>query len=156
MKRATLYKRGIAISVALMCGLAAAYAGTTDTYYDLVRPNGQPRSDAIFDADLDFCYGQTGASRSSADTPAFKQCMLGRKWRWESVQTVRDPSAPAVTYNRDSKNPNIGWHWENGWRVCHQDCDNPPADTPARPGSGYTCKNVQVLGMPMRECTSSN
>ena len=86
MKRATIYKCGIAIAVALMCGLAAAHAGTSDTYYDLVRPNGHPRSDAIFDADLNFCYGQTDASRTSQDTPAFKQCMLGRKWRWEFVK----------------------------------------------------------------------
>ena len=92
MKRATVYKCGVAVSVALMCGLAGAYAGTNDTYYDLVRPNGQPRSDAIFDADLNFCYGQTGASRYSQDTPAFKQCMLGRKWRWESVRITRTPS----------------------------------------------------------------
>jgi hypothetical protein len=70
--------------------------------------------------------------------------------------TVRKPSAspasaPAVTYNHDSKDPNIGWHWENGWRVCHQDCDNPEI-----PGSGYTCRDVQFLGMAMRECVSSN
>jgi hypothetical protein len=57
MKRVTLYKCSIAISVALVGGLAVAHAGSTDTYYDLVRPNGQPRSDAIFDADLNFCYG---------------------------------------------------------------------------------------------------
>jgi hypothetical protein len=92
MKRAALYKCSIAISVALMCGLAEAYAHTNDTYYDLVRPNGQPRDDAAFQADLNFCYSQTGASRYRQDTPAFKQCMLGRKWRWDSVQTVRNPS----------------------------------------------------------------
>ena len=56
-----------------------------------------------------------------------------------------------VTYNRDSSDPNVGWHWEGGMRVCHQDCDNPKI-----PGSGYTCKNVQVLGMAMRQCDSGN
>jgi hypothetical protein len=62
------------------------------------------------------------------------------------------PSASsAVTYNRDSADPNVGWHWESGMRVCHQDCDNPEI-----PGSGYICKDVQVLGMAMRECDSSN
>jgi hypothetical protein len=91
MKRVTLYKCGIAIAVALMGGLTAAYAHSNDTYYDLVRPNGQPRDDATFQADLNACYSQTGASRSRQDTPAFKQCMLSRKWRWDSVQTVRDP-----------------------------------------------------------------
>jgi hypothetical protein len=58
-------------------------------------------------------------------------------------------SSGVVTYNRDSPNPNIGWHWEGGMRVCHQDCDNPEI-----PGSGYTCRNVQAFGMAMRECDS--
>ena len=151
MKRMAIHKCCIAISIALMCGLAAAHAGTQDTYHDLVRPNGHPRDDVIFQADLNFCYAQTGASRSSADTPAFKQCMLGRKWRWESVKTVPSRPAGAVTYNHDSPDPNVGWHWHDGMRTCTNDCDNPEI-----PGSGYTCKNVQVLGMPMRECVSSN
>jgi hypothetical protein len=58
-------------------------------------------------------------------------------------------SSGVVTYNRDSPDPNTGWHWEGGMRVCHQDCDNPEI-----PGSGYTCRNVQAFGMAMRECDS--
>jgi hypothetical protein len=61
------------------------------------------------------------------------------------------PASGAVTYNRDSTDPNVGWHWEGGMRVCHQDCDNPEI-----PGSGYTCRDVQALGMAMRECDSRN
>jgi len=61
------------------------------------------------------------------------------------------PDSGVVTYNRDSKDPNVGWHWENGMRTCHQDCDNPEI-----PGSGYTCRNVSVLGMAMRECDWSS
>jgi len=77
------------IVTALMLGTAlGAQAGTNDTYYDMIRPNGHPRSDAIFQAALNACYSQTGASRFSADTPAFKQCMLGRSYRWTSVQTI--------------------------------------------------------------------
>ena len=60
-------------------------------------------------------------------------------------------SSGVVTYNRDSKDPNIGWHSEGSVRVCHNDCDNPEI-----PGSGYTCHNVQALGMPMRECDRSS
>ena len=60
-------------------------------------------------------------------------------------------SSNTVTYNRDSKNPNIGWHTVNGMRQCTQDCDNPEI-----PGSGYTCRNVNALGMAMRECTWSS
>jgi hypothetical protein len=56
-----------------------------------------------------------------------------------------------ITYNRDSKDPNVGWHNQGGMRVCTQDCDNPEI-----PGSGYTCKDVNSLGMAMRECDSSS
>ncbi len=65
----------------------------------------------------------------------------------------RSPAASAgvVTYNRDAKDPNVGWHWDGNMRVCHQDCDNPEI-----PGSGYTCRNVQAFGMPMRECDWSS
>jgi hypothetical protein len=87
-------KRTIIACALLLAGtLAALAAHSNDTYYDLVRPNGHPRSDAIFNADLNFCYAQTGASRYAVgDTPAFKQCMLGRKWRWQSVRITRTPS----------------------------------------------------------------
>jgi hypothetical protein len=153
MKRATIFPCSIAIAVALLGGIAETYANTDDVYHDLVRPNGQPRDDATFQADLNFCYGQTGASRYQQDTSAFKQCMLGRKWQWTSVRKsgTAKSSSKVVTYNRDSKNPNVGWHTQGGMRVCTQDCDNPEI-----PGSGYTCRNVNVLGMAMRECTSSN
>jgi hypothetical protein len=87
-------RRAIIACALLLAGTFAAQAyHSNDTYYDLVRPNGQPRDDATFDADLNFCYRQTGASRYGlGDTPAFKQCMLGRKWRWQSVRIVRDRS----------------------------------------------------------------
>jgi hypothetical protein len=67
------------------------------------------------------------------------------------ARTSQSPASGVVTYNRDSVDPNVGWHWQGGMRVCHQDCDNPEI-----PGSGYTCRNVQVLGMAMRECDSRN
>jgi hypothetical protein len=86
-------KRAIIACALLLAGTFAAQAyHSNDTYYDLVRPNGQPRDDATFDADLNFCYGQTGISHYRQDTPAFKQCMLARKWRWESIRITRSPS----------------------------------------------------------------
>ena len=86
-------KRAIIACALLLAGTFAAQAYHYETtYYDLVRPNGQPRDDATYNADLNFCYRQTGASRYDPDPPAFKQCMLGRQWRWESVRTVRSPS----------------------------------------------------------------
>jgi hypothetical protein len=109
MKRTNHYKFGIFILIALMCGLAEAHANTNDEYYDLLRPNGHARNDATFQADLDFCYGQTGASRYRQDTPAFKQCMLGRNWRWQSVRMTRSPS-------RSGSGSGSGWGQEPQWQ----------------------------------------
>jgi hypothetical protein len=85
-------KRALIACALLLSGTFAAQAYHSEyTYHDLVRPNGHPRSDAIFDADLNFCYAQTGSSRYE-DSPAFKRCMLGRKWRWQSTRVVGSPS----------------------------------------------------------------
>jgi hypothetical protein len=67
--------------------------------------------------------------------------------------TARQPQSSnhEVTYDRDAKDPNVGWHTQGGMRVCTEDCDNPEI-----PGSGYTYRDVNVLGMAMRECDSSN
>ena len=67
------------------------------------------------------------------------------------ARTATARAAGVVIYNRDSPDPNVGWHWENGMRTCHQDCDNPEI-----PGSGFICKNVTAMGMAMRECDKSN
>lgn len=71
--------------------------------------------------------------------------------------TVRKPRAKprqsdgVITYDRDSPDPNIGWHWDHGMRACSQDCDNPEI-----PGSGFTCRNVRLFGMDWRECDKDN
>jgi hypothetical protein len=88
------------------------------------------------------------AATSAAAPAASGQAHTAKKS--PSPRTARR-SSNVVTYNRDSKDPNVGWHWQGGMRVCTQDCDNPEI-----PGSGYTCRNVNVLGMAMRECDSSN
>jgi hypothetical protein len=108
-----LPKRSLVVAVALLFGISGAHAYTTmDNYYDLVRPNGQARGDATFQADLDSCYAQTGSSRYRQDTPAFRQCMLGRSWQWKSVHAVHgtrhsngDSQAPAWTYQGCVFNP---------------------------------------------------
>jgi hypothetical protein len=64
---------------------------------------------------------------------------------------VAGDSSHAVVYDRDSPNPAIGWHWENGMRVCHNDCDNDEI-----PGSGFSCRDVVAMGMPMRQCSRQN
>jgi hypothetical protein len=54
----------------------------------------------------------------------------------------------SVTYDRDSKDPNVGWHTDAfGMRSCSYDCDNPEI-----PGSGAVCKDVTFMGMAMRQC----
>ena len=63
---------------------------------DLIRPHGHPRSDAIHQADMDYCYNQTGDIRDFADTPAFKQCMLTRGYRWQSTRIHGTPPETAV------------------------------------------------------------
>lgn len=82
------------------------------------------------------------AKRPNNDAPIYAK---------HHARKSQSSASGVVTYNRDSADPNVGWHWEGGMRVCHQDCDNPEI-----PGSGYTCRNVQVLGMAMRECDSGN
>jgi hypothetical protein len=84
----------IVITAALLFGaVAAAQADTaTQTYRDQVRPNGLPRSEAIFQAALDSCTQQTGGKRTFHDTPAFRSCMLGRGYRWASLGVERDPA----------------------------------------------------------------
>jgi hypothetical protein len=88
---------------------------------------------------------QTTAAPHPAPQQAKKSSAPARK------PGATQSSANEVTYDRDSKNPNVGWHTQGGMRVCTQDCDNPEI-----PGSGYTCKNVNFLGMAMRECDWSS
>jgi hypothetical protein len=91
-----------ALSAAVFFGTISA-AGASwhydTTYRDLLRPNGQPRGNAAYQADLDFCGRQTHVTDKFApDRPAFKQCMLSRNWRWVSTKVVQDP--PAASQRR--------------------------------------------------------
>jgi hypothetical protein len=84
-----------------------------------------------------------GASQVAAQHKASKSAHVR--------SSASQSSGNVVTYNRDSKDPNIGWHTVNGLRSCTQDCDNPEI-----PGSGYTCRDVNFLGMAMRDCEWSS
>jgi hypothetical protein len=97
----------IIVSAVLVAGVAGAHADgvSQDRYYDLIRPHGHPRSDAVHQADLDYCYSQTGASRAFADTPAFKQCMLGRGYRWLSMRVLGNSSGVPMPGPFDSGCP---------------------------------------------------
>jgi hypothetical protein len=87
-------QRAIIISLILLAGSAAAHADqvVNEVYRDLIRPHGHPRGAAVSQAALDFCYGQTGDIRGLADSPAFKQCMLGRGYRWQKTSIKGKPA----------------------------------------------------------------
>jgi hypothetical protein len=97
----------ILISALILSNIAGARADHLDNMYrDQIRPHGHVRSDAIYDANLDACYDQTGADGNVADAATFKKCMLMHGWRWQYARLIRD-AAPA------------------------EDNDTTPAETPA-------------------------
>jgi hypothetical protein len=87
-------RRAIIISVILLASTAAVQADqvVNEMYRDLIRPNGHPRGADASRAALDYCYSQTGDIRGLADTAAFKQCMLGRGYRWQRTQIKGKPA----------------------------------------------------------------
>ena len=93
-------KRAIIVAALVLSSLAPAVATThyETKYHDTVRPNGRPRSSAVYNSALDLCYAQTGLSRDEKDTPAFKSCMKDRGYQWLSTKLVRDP--PSKQENR--------------------------------------------------------
>jgi hypothetical protein len=97
------------ICAALVGTISVAHADWhyETTYRDLVRPNGQPRSDAVYQSDLDFCSRQTHVkSKLAPDTAAFKRCMLGRNWRWVNTHVVQTPpAAPRQSFGSDRLKP---------------------------------------------------
>jgi hypothetical protein len=91
------------------------------------------------------------ADAAAANAATANQAQFVKKNPTPRTSRAPQSSNHEVTYDRDSKDPNVGWHTQGGMRVCTQDCDNPEI-----PGSGYTCRNVNVLGIAMRECDSSS
>jgi hypothetical protein len=73
----------IMITTVLLLGTAVAAQAVPQTMYkDLIRPNGQKRSDAAYQADVNACYRQTGGSPYVPDGAAIKKCMLSRGYRF--------------------------------------------------------------------------
>ena len=87
-------QRAMIILVLLLVSCVDVRAGqvVNEVYRDLIRPHGHPRSAAVSQAALDFCYSQTGDIRGLADTAAFKQCMLGRGYRWQKTSVKGKPA----------------------------------------------------------------
>ena len=113
---------------ALLLGSAGAHAATL-IWDDTHRP---ARSDGEFQMIGNGCDQEVGAQHGTPSA-AYKACMGRHGYRFKRLKpSARTPGV--VTFDRDSKDPNVGWHWENGMRSCSHDCDNPEI-----PGSGYTC-----------------
>lgn len=93
-------------------------------YRDTIRPHGKPRSDATYQASLDYCYGKTGADRNGADTPAFKKCMRSVGYKWQYTRLIRTPEAPA------------------------------PQRTYVDPDTGLACHDIVVFGVVGSSCSN--
>ena len=116
-------------------------------WYDTIRHNGHKRPDAIGNANRAKCDAEYG-EQTAGLAPEYKACMERLGYRLVSATRRSTPSS-TVIYNRDSRDPNVGWHTEGGMRVCHNDCDNPEI-----PGSGAVCKDVEFMGTAMRKCVT--
>jgi hypothetical protein len=110
----------VAILAAGMVSSASASTHGETTYYDTIRPHGHPRSLAVYNANLNACYSTSGESRTAVyDTPAFKQCMLTRGYRFEFTKVVQDPpsatskSAAQWSYSGPSITISIGGGGDN-------------------------------------------
>lgn len=145
-------KRFLITSAVLLSTIANASADQLDTYwYDTIRPSGHKRSDAIGAANVNTCNERAGVQTESVSL-AYKECMRSLGYRFRYARTKHTPAPKrdhsVVTYNRDSADPDVGWHTDaNGFCQCQHDCDNPEI-----PGSGYTCRNVEFMGRAMTQC----
>jgi hypothetical protein len=144
-------KRIVIVAALLVSAAVQAHADQlTVRWYDTIRPHGHKRPDAVGMAAVSACNQRVGEPDQGYIPEAFKDCMRGFGYRFMS-DTLNRSRQPTVIYNRDSRDPSVGWHTENGMRVCHNDCDNPEI-----PGSGAVCKNVDVMGTTMRQCVTEN
>ncbi len=102
--RMTTTKIAIAAAALALLPLSTAFASShyETMYRDTIRPHGQLRSQKIYDAALDYCYGETHESRTEPDTQAFKDCMAGRGYQYRSTKEVQDqPRRTARTAPQD-------------------------------------------------------
>jgi hypothetical protein len=92
----------VAILATGMVSSASASTHGESYYHDTIRPHGHPRSVAVYNANVNACYSSSGESRMAVyDTPAFKQCMLSRGYRFEYTKVVQDP--PSATSRSEAQ-----------------------------------------------------
>ena len=135
-----------AILIVFTPTIAKAY---TDFWDDIRSPfRSDAEMDAALQADGRLCDRTVGVQKGPA-TRTYKKCMLKHDWKFSHA--VRDAASSVTVYDHDSPDPDIGWHWEDGMRTCHNDCENPEI-----PGSGFTCRDTDFMGIPSRECDSGH
>ena len=79
------------ISLALLGGVSAAQAQQL-VYRDLAPVHGAARSSVVLQAAVADCAARTG---QAPDAPAYRACMLARRYRLASTNAARQAAAPA-------------------------------------------------------------
>jgi hypothetical protein len=122
-------KKVIAATALLIASLSPALASShyEMMYHDNIRPNGHPRSDAVYNAALDDCYSQTELARDAKDNKAFRDCMTTHDYRWVYTKQVQDPPSKRVA-NTIPKGHYID---RDHGLICHSEgiaavCESPP------------------------------
>jgi hypothetical protein len=145
-------KKVIVTTALVIASLSPAFASShyETMYHDNIRPNGHPRSDAVYNAALDDCYRQTGLARDARDTQAFRDCMATHDYRWVYTKEVRDPPSRRVT-NAIPKGHYID---PDHGLICHSEgiaavCDSPPADMTIHytSPSGLNCTRTGAMSI---------
>jgi hypothetical protein len=133
ISRKTTAARKVVIAVAVVLGsLSPALASShyEFTWHDNIRPNGKPRSDAVFNSVINGCYAQTGLSRDADVTPDFKDCMTKGGYTLAGTRDV--PNPPSRSAASTKLGPNQFIDPDNGLLCTHGGwaafCENPPAD----------------------------
>jgi hypothetical protein len=136
-------KRRILIAGLLLCSLSPAFATThfVGSYRDTIRPHGHKRSDAVGNANLDFCYRKTGQSRYEADTQAFKDCMKTRGDAWTSTKEVQDP--PSRRHEDTFIDPDTGMSCQNVGGISI--CDPPQGTVRYQNRHGLNCTRTGIV-----------
>src|SRR5258708_6618508 len=77
-------------------------------WYETIRQNGHKRPNAIGNANRAKCDAEYG-EQTTGLSAGYKACMERLGYRLMAAARRSTPSA-TVIYNRDSRDPNIGWH----------------------------------------------
>ena len=136
--------------VAAFSSSAMASSHYETTYHDNIRPNGRPRSDAVYNAALNDCYAKTGLARNARDTQAFKDCMTTHDYRWVVTKEVQDPPAKRVT----SAIPKDRFIDPDNGLICQSTgiasiCDSPPPNMTIHYTNkhGLTCTRTGAMSI---------